>query len=42
LSSAIPAAQAWKRRMFDWGLKTAFLWVIFTGLRKQREIDAGS
>ncbi len=30
-----PRVQVWKRRMFDWGLKTALIWVIFTGLKQR-------
>jgi hypothetical protein len=37
LSSTIPTAPVWKQRMFDWGLKSAFLWVIFTNLHKLRD-----
>jgi hypothetical protein len=43
LSLLIPADQVaktkiWKQRMFDWGLKTALLWIIAGGLRKGREM----
>ncbi len=35
ISLRIPQSQVRKQRVFDWGLKTALLWILLKGLFKQ-------
>jgi len=35
ISLRIQQSQFWKQRVFDWGLKTALVWILLRGLFKQ-------